>query len=286
MAVGEYRWGASVAATLAAAAVMAACGGSGSTTLAPATVAPQVTTTTALQGQVGGGSPAPKPSTTTTTSMAPVAQTLPDRFPADLSVPEGRIEYFTGNPQLGFRVDLQTDMSFSELVRFFTDGLDGNRDWSISVRDIGQGFLAGFEGLWATYTATDHVVTQLNGLHQGVIEIEGGDVSLLLDGLIQPTAGEEPGALPSKEELPRPDTELLEAKYSSGIVQTAYGGGPSVFVELIAAYRHLQWVELGATEPLEAGGAAVGELGNWRVTIRDSGASVEIDFEDLLLSFP
>lgn len=281
--MGVHRWG---AVALATAALLTACGGSSAPLLLPETAAPQATTTTALQGQVGGGSPAPKPATTTTTSMVPVLQTLPDRFPANLPVPAGEVQHFTGNPQVGFRVDLSTDMTFPELVRFFTDGLDGNRDWSISVRDIGQGFLAGFEGLWATYTATDHVVTQLNGLHQGVIEIEGGDVSLLLDGLVQPTPGEEPGALPSKEELPRPDTELLEAKYSSGIVQATYGSGPSVFADLVTAYRHLQWVELGATEPLEAGGAAVGDLGTWRVTIRDSGASVEIDFEDLSLSFP
>ncbi|NND02487.1 MAG: hypothetical protein HKN91_06850 [Acidimicrobiia bacterium] len=284
MAVGVYRLG---AGALAAALFLAACGGGSTSPLAaPATKAPQTTTsTTLLAGQVGGGSPPPK-DTTTTTTTPPQIVAIPDGFPIDLPVPAGRTDYFTGSPQLGFELDFSTDMSFSELVRFFTGALESNPAWTISVRNIGQGYLAGFEGLWATYTATDHVLTQLKGEYEGVIEIKGSDVKVLLDGLVQPEEGEEPGALPASDELPRPETELLEAKYSSGIVQMAFASGPAVFVDLVTAYRNLAWVELGATEPLAAGGAAAGDLGNWRITIRDRDGAVEIDFEDLSLSFP
>lgn len=279
MVAGVNRLG--VALVVAALAVVA-CGGASSPTVAPATVA---VTTTMLAGQAGGGSPAPKASTTSTTVTTTVPP-RPDGFPVDLPVPGGVVDYFTGSPQLGFEMNISTSMSFSELVRFFTGALESNRAWSISVRDIGQGYLAGFEGVWATYTATDHVLTQLMGEHEGVIEIEGSDVNFLLEGVVQPAIGEEPGALPPREELPRPETAIVEAKYSSGIVQTAYAGGPEVFVDLVNTFRSLRWIEIGASDPLVAGGAAVGDLGTWRVTIRDRGETVEINFEDLSLSFP
>lgn len=271
----------------AVALAVAGCGGSAAP--APVVDAPEKTTsttTTTPLGQVGGGSPAPKATTTSTTTQSPEPLVLPVGFPQRFPLPDGRVQYFTGSPQLGFQVDLATDASFSELVRFFTDALDSNREWTMSVRDIGRGYLAGFEGLWANYTADDHVLTQVKGEYEGVIEIKGGDVNVLLDGLVQPPVGEEPMALPPRDALPRPDTELIDARYSSGLVQTSYGSGPTVFANLVAAYRSLQWVELGATDPLAAGGAAAGELGSWRVTIRDRGDVVEIDFEDLSLSFP
>ncbi len=288
MAVGVRHRGfvpVPVAVVVAVVLVVAACGGSASPETAAPTIAPETTSTTQLEGQVGGGSPAPKPSTTTTTVTTTVAP-RPDGFPEDLPLPGGEVGYFTGSPQLGFHLSISTSMGFPELVRFFTGALESNNAWSISVRDVGRGFLGGFEGIWAVYTATDHVLTQLMGEYQGVIEIEGPEVNILLDGIIQPAAGEEPGALPAVDELPRPETELLDAKYSSGLVQTAYAGGPDVYVGLVAAYRGMQWVELAASEPLAAGGAAIGELGNWRVTIRDRGDVVEMDFEDRSLSFP
>lgn len=154
---------------VAVALVMAACGGSATTS---STAATPVTTTTLLAGQAGGGSPAPKDPTTTTTVTTTIPP-RPDGFPDDLPVPGGEVEYFTGSPRLGFQMNVSTSMSFSELVRFFTGALESNPAWSISVRDIGQGYLAGFEGIWATYTATDHVLTQLMGEYEGVIEIKG-----------------------------------------------------------------------------------------------------------------
>lgn len=262
----------------------AACGGSSggiSTTAAPAITEPVALTTTFVpQAQVGGGTPAPKP--TTTTTMPPI----PEQFPADLPVPSGEVGYYTGSPELGFHYNISTQSTFSELVRFFTDAIEADPDWSIAVRDVGLGYLEGFTGQWAIYTAADHVLTQVQGEYEGVIEIEGRHVNILLDGLVQPAEGEELVVLPPADELPRPTTTRLSARYSSGLVQTEYEGGIPEFVALLAQYRELGWNELGVADPLEGNGAAVGEIGQWRIKMRDTGVSLELDFEDRSLSFP
>lgn len=271
-----------VAGLFVFALIAASCGGTSSpqATAAPTSRAPVLTTTFVPQAQVGSGSPAPKPTTT-------LAEVLtPDGFPTDLPLPAGEVGYYTGSPELGFHLNISTALGFSELVRFFTEGIESDDAWTISVRDVGQGYLDGFEGLWATYTAPDHVLTQLRGRYPGVIEIEGRHVNVLLDGPNQPAEGEEPAALPPPDVLPRPETLLVSARYSSGLVQTAYEGGADVYATLLDTYRSVGWIELGATDPDVPGGVAVGELGGWRVTIRDMAGTVELDFEDRSLSFP
>lgn len=279
------RGGSRLAATGAAVFLIAACGGSSAVapstgeSTAPTKTAPPLTTTLVPEAQVAG-TPPPKPSTTTTIPPRPAD------FPAEFPLPPGQVGYYTGSPQLGFHLNISTALEFSELVRFFTDEIAAVPGWSISVRDVGQGFLPGFEGQWATYTAQDHVLTQVDGSYSGVIEIEGRHVNVLFDGVVQPVDGEELEALPPPAELPRPATTLTEARYSSGLVQLEYEGTVAHFIELLTAYRDLQWTELGVTDLAASEQLAVGELGKWRVTIRQAGSALELDFEDRSLSFP
>lgn len=267
---------------------LSGCGGgptADSTENSPATTAP--TTTTDPGRQAGPATPPPKENGTTTTTE-PVGEpvTPPDGFPEGIPLPPGQVGYYTGSPEVGFHLNISTAMTFSDLVSFFTDGLAEQRNWSIGVRDIGQGYLPGYEGVWAQFTAPDHVVTQLTGGYQGVIEIEGRHVDILLDGLIQPLPGEEPAALPPPTELPRPEDLPIAARYSSGIVKVEYADAPELFSDLLSQYRSRQWVELAVSDSNRSNLIAVGDLGNWRITMTADGATLEMEFENRALSFP
>ncbi len=233
--------------------------------------------------------PVPKPTTTVAATSTTAPRQLPAGFPSTLPLPAGNVGFYTGSPELGFHLNLSTSLTFSELVNFFTDRIEARPAWGISVRDVGQGFLGGFEGVWAIYTAPDHVLTQLTGPYPGVIEVEDRHVNILLDPPAQPEPGAEPPALPGRDVLPRPDTPLQESAYSSGIVKIAYGNEPGGFDSLVDAYRRLQWSELvaiGREEP--RAGFAAGELLGWRVTIEESQAAglLLLDFENRALSYP
>lgn len=262
---------------------LAACGGSAAddadndvavtelvaitTTLPPQALAPPRT--------------APEPKVTTsvpTTTQVPV----PAGFPRSIPLPQGEVGYYTGSPTLGFHLNLSTLEDFAELVRFFSSGIADGTDWEISVRDVGRGFLPGFEGEWAIYTADDHVLTQILGEYQGVIEVEGRHVNILLDPLEQPAAGEAPAVLPSTEELPLPERDIEVVQYSAGLVRMTYAVAGGDFEALLAEYRDRGWTERGAAEQI-----AVGDLAGWRVTLehREDG-SLAIDFENLALSYP
>lgn len=265
---------------------LAACGSASSpTTIAegPATTQP-VTTILVPQAQVAPRtSPPPKPTTTTTTLP------LPAGFPTDLPVPPGNVGYYTGSTELGFHLNVSTDRTYSELVRFFTDAIATTPDWDISVRNVGLGFVPGFEQVWAIYSGTDHVVTQLRGPYEGVIEVEGRHINILLDPLQQPAVGVEPAVLPPLDQVPRPATEMKAASFSSGLVKLAYQSGPGVFDDLITEYRLLRWTEQvvnGLGGP--GSGVAVGDLFGWRITVDDvpDADTIFLEFEKLGLSYP
>jgi hypothetical protein len=228
-------------------------------------------------------SPPPKPTTTTTTLP------LPAGFPADLPVPAGNVGYYTGNTELGFHLNVSTDRTYSELVQFFTAAIEDNPDWEISVRNVGLGFVPGFEDVWAIYTGADHVLTQLSGPYNGVIEVEGRHVNILLDPVAQPEVGIEPGVLPPLDQVPRPTTEMRLAAFSSGLVKLAYQSGPGVYDDLITEYRLLRWTEQavnGFGDP--SGGLAVGDLFGWRIKVEDDprAETITLEFEKLELSYP
>lgn len=265
---------------------LAACGGTSTPTTivdGPATTVP-ITTVFIPEAQVAPRtSPPPKPTTTTTTLPLPVG------FPADLPIPPGNVGYYTGSTELGFHLNVSTDQTYSDLVRFFTEAIADNPDWDISVRNVGMGFVPGFEDVWAIYSGTDHVLTQLRGPYEGVIEVEGRHVNILLDPPDQPLVGVEPEVLPPLAEVPRPQTEMKLASFSSGLVKLAYQSGPEVFEDLITEYRLLRWTEEAVTgfdDPRS--GLAVGDLFGWRITVEDVPAaeSIFLDFEKLDLSYP
>jgi len=264
---------------------LAACGGSSSPTTVegPATTA-AITTTFVPEAQVAPRtSPPPKPTTTTTTMP------LPTGFPEDLPVPAGNVGYYTGSAELGFHLNVSTDRTYTELVEFFTDEIAGNPNWDISVRNVGLGFVPGFEEVWAIYTGPDHVLTQLRGPYEGVIEVEGRHVNILLDPLEQPEVGLEPEVLPPLDQVPRPPTEMQLAAFTSGIVKLAYESGPGVFDDLITEYRLLRWTERAVTGlGADGGGLAVGDLFGWRISVEDDGnaGAVSLEFERLDLSYP
>ncbi len=278
------RWWAAAAGL--AVLALAACGGSSSPTTVvegPATTAP-ITTVFVPEAQVAPRtSPPPKPTTTTTTMP------LPTGFPADLAVPAGNVGYYTGSGELGFHLNVSTDQTYSELVAFFTDAIAANPDWEIGVRNVGLGFVPGFEDVWAIYTSADHVLTQLTGPFAGVIEVEGRHVNILLDPLEQPELGVEPEVLPPLDEVPRPQTEMKLASFSSGLVKLAYETGPAVFDDLITEYRLLRWSERAVNGFGEPGsGIAVGDLFGWRITVEDipDAGAIFLEFENLELSYP
>lgn len=228
-------------------------------------------------------SPPPKPTTTTATLP------LPAGFPADLPVPAGNVGYYTGSTELGFHLNVSTDRTYSDLVRFFTEAIAATPDWDISVRNVGLGFVPGFEDVWAIYSGTDHVLTQLRGSYEGVIEVEGRHVNILLDPLEQPEVGVEPEVLPPLDQVPRPATAMQLAAFSSGLVKLAYLSGPGVFDDLITEYRLLRWTEKAVDGFGDPGrGLAVGDLFGWRITVEDKpdAAAIFLEFEKLELSYP
>jgi len=251
---------------------------------APSLTAP-ATTKFVSQASAAPRTTPPAKLTTTTTTMP-----LPAGFPTDLPVPGGDVGYYTGSPELGFHLEVSTPLSYSELVGFFTGAIENNPVWTMQVRDIGRGFLGGFENLWAIYTAADHVLTQITGRdYEGVIEVEGGDVNILLDPALQPEEGVEPAALPPPDELPRPQTELISAVYHSGLIELAYTAGPGAFAALVTEYRLLRWSELAVKGFEDPGmGSAVGDLFSWRVSIvyAPEAGTVTIEFENRDLSYP
>ena len=269
----------------------AACGDSGSVTTDPpssgSSEAPFVVELPESRPDKPTTSIPPTTSTTTTTPPDPLE--LPVGFPGSLPLPEGNVGYFTGSEQLGFHLNISTASKFTELVAFFTRELESSAVWSFEVRDIGRGFVPGYEGQWALYTGPDHVVTQVFGPFEGVIEIEDRHVDILLDPVDQPEPGAEPSALPGPLELPRPETPLTEARYSSGLVTVAYATAPGEFEALVDSYRDAGWEELfvGGYDTLESD-LAVGQVAGWKVTIDGSVRPGELTmrFENLALSFP
>lgn len=265
--------------------VIAACGGSsGAEAPSSAVRSTTVTTVPAAVQLPPSTRPEPKPTTTAVTTTTVV---LPAGFPADLPVPEGNVGYFTGSPDLGYHLNISTALTYNELVEFFTDAIGATPTWELGVRDIGQGYLPGYEGLWAIYTAADHVITQLTGEYSGVIEIEQRHVNVLLDPLVQPEPGVEPELLPDGETLPRPDTEILAVGYLGGKVKITYAGAPDQFAGLVDAYRHLGWQELAVLGyEGDRSGFAVGDLAGWKVTVEEIADGLDMTFEDLALSYP
>ncbi|MCP3976485.1 MAG: hypothetical protein GY720_18515 [bacterium] len=266
------------------AVVLSACGGSSTSNGGQvATTEPvAVTTTLPPQAQLAPRtSPPPKVSTTltTTTSMVP----RPVGFPVGLKLPAGEVGYYTGSPALGFHLNVSTEEDFSDLVRFFTTTIAETGSWDMSVRDVGRGFLPGFENQWAIYTANDHVLTQLTGAdYQGVLEIEDRHINILLDPLSQPEEGQVPAVLPGEDVLPLPEGTIRLAGYSAGLVHLTYDSPAGAFEALVATYREREWVELGAIDTI-----AVGELAGWKITVEllpDGPMSLE--FENLALSYP
>ena len=281
--MSRLRWG--LVAGTALWLGLAACGGTSSPTIVegPATTVP-ITTVFVPEAQVAPRtSPPPKPTTTTTTLP------LPAGFPDDLPVPAGNVGYYTGSAELGFHLNVSTDRSYTELIEYFTEEIEGNPDWEISVRNVGLGFVPGFEDVWAIYTGADHVLTQLRGPYEGVIEVEGRHVNILLDPLDQPEVGVEPEVLPPLDQVSRPPTEMQLASFSSGIVKLAYESGPGVFDDLITEYRLLRWTEQAVSGFGDGGsGLAVGDLFGWRITVEDdpNAAAIFLEFEKLDLSYP
>lgn len=264
------------------AGVFAACGGTSagdSQQEIATTEAVALTTTLPPRAQVAPRTaPPPKVTTTvTTTTVLP----KPAGFPDSLALPSGEVGYYTGSPALGFHLNISTEESYSELVRFFTAAVEEASAWNISVRDVGRGFLPGFENQWAIYTANDHVLTQLNGEYEGVIEIEGRHVNILLDPLEQPPEFEVPVVLPSREELPLPEGEILLVGYSAGLVRIDYVSSPSTFEAVLETYRDHGWAELGATESV-----AAGELAGWKIKVEQLADMLSLEFENLALSYP
>ena len=271
--------------------VVAACGGSGSTTTNPepgdASAAPFVVELPETRPDKPTTSTSAPSSTTTIVTPDPLE--LPDGFPSTLPLPQGNVGFYTGSEELGFHLNISTALKFSELVAFFADELEASEDWTFEVRDIGRGFVPGYEGRWAVYTGPDHVLTQVFGPYDGVIEIEDRHVDILLDPVDQPEPGAEPSALPGPSELPRPGTSLTEVRYSSGLVTVGYVATPGEFEALVDSYRETGWEELfvGGYGTVDSD-LAIGHAAGWKVTIDGSARPGELTmrFENLALSFP
>lgn len=218
---------------------------------------------------------------------------IPVGFPADVPIPEGSFtREYTGSAEIGFELRVMTAMAPDDLKEFVLDAVEASDSWPLTSAGASLPVLPGYDADWAIFTRDGEVIAGPFGTYEGGIGITGSEINILLTPTVQPAADKEPPVLPARSVLPRPNTRLDKAAYAQGRVNLTYEGKVGAFDSLIDRYRTIGWDERQVSgygqESMER--AAVGDLANWRITVRDyfglNEGPIILEFENLTLSFP
>ncbi len=218
---------------------------------------------------------------------------IPVGFPADVPIPDGAFtREYSGSAEIGFELRVITSMAPDDLKAFVLDAVDGNPSWPLTSVGADLPVLPGYNADWGVFTRNGEVITGPFGTYDGGIGIAGSEISILLTPTAQPQTDREPPVLPSRAVLPRPNARLDKAAYFQGRVNLTYDGKVGAFDSLIDRYRTIGWDEKEVSgygrESVER--SAVGDLANWRITVRDffglNEGPIILEFENLALSFP
>ena len=218
---------------------------------------------------------------------------IPVGFPADVPIPEGSFtREYTGSAEIGFELRVMTDMAPDDLKAFVLNAVESSDSWPLASAGADLPVLPGYDADWAVFTRDGGVITGPFGTYEGGIGISGSEISILLTPTVQPQEDREPPVLPARSVLPRPNTPLDKVAYTRGSVKVTYEGKAGAFDSLIDRYRTIGWDEEKVSGYGEDSGdrSAVGDLANWRITVRDffglNEGPIILEFENLTLSFP
>ena len=218
---------------------------------------------------------------------------IPVGFPADVPIPDGAFtREYRGSAEIGFELRVMTALAHDDLKTFVLGEVDANSSWPLTSVGADLPVLPGYDADWAVFTRNGEVITGPFGTYDGGIGIAGSEMSILLTPTVQPQSDREPPVLPSRVVLPRPNTRLDKAAYFQGRVNVTYESKVGAFDSLIDRYRTIGWDERQVTgygeDSVER--TAVGDLANWRITVRDffglNEGPIILEFENLTLSFP
>lgn len=218
---------------------------------------------------------------------------IPIGFPADVPIPDGSFtREYRGSAEIGFELRVMTALANDDLKAFVLDAVDGNPSWPLTAIGADLPVLPGYDADWGVFTRNGEVITGPFGTYDGGIGVAGSEIKILLTPTLQPQPDQEPPVLPSRVVLPRPNTRLEKAAYFQGRVSVTYEGAADTFDLLIDRFRRVGWDEKEVTgygaNSVER--TAVGDLANWRITVRDffglNEGPIILEFENLTLSFP